>query len=87
MTTRRIRDQFHDEIGRLRAAYPMVHIGTWTPDDFHRTQNGPDDRGEPDWEDPLHRETARELGGELEKSGGQFWLAMRRAIAKARIGR
>lgn len=89
MDTVQRRDRFAEEIRRLRETYPMVHLRTWTPDDFHAAANGPDrdgKRGEADWESPVHVGTASELGKILDENAAGNWLAVRRAIRQAAGG-
>jgi hypothetical protein len=81
------RDEFMRDLKRLRSDYPMVHIRAWTPDDFHNTENGPDElgrRGEADWREPIHCSTAAELSKVMDEGASGQWMAIRRAVAGAR---
>lgn len=75
--------QFLSEIRELRQKYPMVCIKVLSPDDFHNAMNGPDadgNRGEADWDDPVHSSTAGAVGEMLEESKGRDWMAIRRVL-------
>jgi hypothetical protein len=77
--------EFADEMRKLRERFPMTCIKAWTPDDFHSTANGPDDRGQrglADWKDPSHTKTARALESILSENSGQEWLMIRRAMTR-----